>query len=84
VTTFVRKVPCARGQRRKSSFFLFRDMPRVFLTRARKGLWGQKSKVNRSSSISRSQKWRTDLVCCLSTLSRATQPSIELMEKFGA
>jgi hypothetical protein len=46
VTTFVRNVPCARGQRRKSNFFLFRDIPRVFLTRARKGHWGQKSKLN--------------------------------------
>jgi hypothetical protein len=44
VTTFVRKVPGARGRRRKSSFFLLGDTPRVFLTRARKGHGGQKSK----------------------------------------
>jgi hypothetical protein len=35
----------------------------MFLTRARKGHWGQKSKVNLQQLDSRSLKCRTDLVC---------------------
>ena len=34
MTTFVENVPRAQGQRVKSGFFLLRDTPRAFLTRA--------------------------------------------------